>query len=436
MNEQQAIEWIHKQLKFGIRPGLKRVERLLEQLQNPEKQLKIIHVAGTNGKGSTVSYLRNMLQAHGFNVGTFTSPYIETFNERMSINGLPISGQDLVKYVELIKPLCEQMGKTALGPPTEFEIITVIAFKYFLDKQVDYAIFEVGLGGRLDSTNVVEAPLLSIITSIGFDHTDILGDTIEEIAFEKSGIIKRNSQVITNVTNEQAYEVIQRQAENNNANIYQLNQNYRYERLETNQQGEKFTFRSDLINIDFIEINMSGQHQVENASLALYSFLSLCELENIPYDVNKIKESLKQTTWIGRFEIVHHQPMIILDGAHNVEAAQTLIQTLNERFSNKNVHIILSIIKGKPIDQIIQLFKKNFKKITLTTFDYFKSYRYDELKIISEKYQIPVETNWKKLLNDYINSMKSEDILVVTGSLYFISDVRRDFIPMSNVLEE
>jgi len=429
MDEQQAISWIHNQLKFGIKPGLKRVEWLLNQLGNPEKKLKLIHVAGTNGKGSTVTYLRHLLQAHDYQVGTFTSPYIELFNERISINGQPISGEDLVKYVELIKPLCEQVGQTELGKPTEFEIITVIAFKYFLDKNVDYAIFEVGLGGRLDSTNVIEKPLLSIITSIGFDHTKILGETIEEITAEKSGIIKESVPVITNVTDPTAIEIIKETAKSNESQLFQINEDYSFKWIQSNEKGEHFTFVSEQISIDSINITMSGKHQIENATLALFSFIKLFELENKNYAIEKIKRGLKESFWIGRFEIIDNDPTIVLDGAHNVEAVETLIDTLNRRFRSEHIYIILSVVKNKPIDGIISKLKEHFRKIIIVPFDYFQSYGYDELKNISEKYNISLELSWKRAFDKLRSDLNDDDCIVITGSLYFVSEVRQDLIP-------
>ncbi|MGM8214251.1 bifunctional folylpolyglutamate synthase/dihydrofolate synthase [Bacillaceae bacterium W0354] len=431
MNEQQAIEWIHQQIKFGIKPGLKRVEWLLKHFDHPEKKLKTIHVAGTNGKGSTVTYLRNMLQSHGYTIGTFTSPYIEQFNERMSINGDPISGEDLVKYVKDIKPLCEQLAATQLGRPTEFEIITVIAFKYFFDQQVDYAIIEVGLGGRLDSTNVIEKPLLSIITNIGYDHTDLLGETLEEIAFEKSGIIKQHRPIVTNVTQAEAVQVIEKRAREVTAPLYKINQDYSYQWHKSNKIGELFSFKSKELDIDSIQIQMSGKHQVENATLAIFSLLQLFKLEGIQMNQAKVISGVSKAFWLGRFEKISDEPTIILDGAHNVAAVETLIDTLSRRYTNDQIHILLSVVKNKPIDDMIHLLKQNFSNITLTTFDYFKSYRYDELKIISEKHHILVAKDWKKALNKYNNKLQHDDVIIITGSLYFVSEVRRDLLPIN-----
>ncbi|GEL77448.1 bifunctional folylpolyglutamate synthase/dihydrofolate synthase [Tenuibacillus multivorans] len=423
MNESQAIDWIHKQLKFGIKPGLKRVQWLLSELDNPDKHLKIVHVAGTNGKGSTVAFLRHILQEHGFSVGTFTSPYIEVFNERISINGEPISGEDLVQYVTMIKPLCEQLAKTDLGSPTEFEIITVIALKYFQEIDVEYAIFEVGLGGRLDSTNVID-PVLSVITTIGFDHTDILGETIEEIAYEKAGIIKQKKPVMTNVVDYKALNIIEKQAKKMNSPLSQLTVDFNYQWLKSLYNGEIFSFRSKCLTIDRITLNMSGQHQVENATLAIFTFKKLSDLEGFSISIEKIKEGIRKTTWIGRYEIVQENPTIILDGAHNIEALKPLLKTLGQRYRHEKVDVLFSAVKGKPVDQMLQLLQRHFETIHLTAFDFFKSYRHEELLQKFRKYGIIVSKNWKNVVDEFNCSQDSDSVLVITGSLYFVSEVR------------
>ncbi|TFB24939.1 bifunctional folylpolyglutamate synthase/dihydrofolate synthase [Filobacillus milosensis] len=430
MNEQQAINWIHDQLKFGIKPGLKRVEWLLENLDHPENQLKLLHVAGTNGKGSTVSYMRNILEMHGFTVGTFTSPYIEIFNERISINGQPISGSQLVKYVELLQPLSDRLGNTELGRPTEFELITVIALKFFYDSAVDYAIFEVGLGGRLDSTNVIN-PILSLITMIGYDHTDILGDTLEEISYEKAGIIKSEAPVITNVLENEAFQVIKEQAASKRSPLYRLHEDYHYSWVASRKQGEIFTFVTSDLQIDNIKLSMSGKHQIENATIAIYSIKKISEIEGFSLSIEKIIEGIEKTKWIGRFEIIHTNPTIILDGAHNLEAICTLVNTIEQRYSNEDVHILLSILKNKPIIPMLQTLQENFENITIATFNFFRSYRYKELLPYADNYGIIVSENWKQTIQNFIDSGKTDRVLIITGSLYFISEVR-DFLTRTN----
>ena len=213
MTIETALEWIHSRLKFNIRPGLTRIEALLELLGNPEKELSMLHIAGTNGKGSTVAFTRGILEQLGLNVATFTSPFISSFGERMSINGHPIPDEKLIMYVEQLKPLVEAMDKKEkLAGITEFEIITALAFRYFADEKVDVALIEVGLGGLLDSTNVIQ-PVATAITTIGMDHMDILGDTIEKIAAQKAGIIKPHTPLVTGKIAAEALAVIAQTAQ-------------------------------------------------------------------------------------------------------------------------------------------------------------------------------------------------------------------------------
>ncbi len=215
----EAISWIHGRLKFGVKPGLLRMEKLMEKLEHPEKNIRAIHVAGTNGKGSTVSFIRSVLQEAGYTVGTFTSPYMITFNERISVNGMPITDEEWRTLVTDIKPIVDELDKTDAGTVTEFEIITACAFLYFAKRaDIDFVIFEAGLGGTFDSTNIVK-PLLSVITSIGHDHMAILGNTIEEIAGQKAGIIKNSIPVITGVNQPEALGVIEAEAEKSRLRI-------------------------------------------------------------------------------------------------------------------------------------------------------------------------------------------------------------------------
>ncbi|RPF55468.1 bifunctional folylpolyglutamate synthase/dihydrofolate synthase [Aquisalibacillus elongatus] len=428
MNEQEAIQWIHDQIKFGIKPGLERVEWLLDRLNNPQKELKLIHVAGTNGKGSTVTFLRNIMQEHHFTVGTFTSPYIEVFNERISINGAPIDSDKLVHYVSVIKPLCEELADTThLGRATEFEIITVIALKYFQDENVDYTIMEVGLGGRLDSTNIIN-PLLSIITMIGYDHMDILGDTLGKIAYEKAGIIKANTPVITNEIKKEAYEVICQKAISENCSIDHLHEDYEYEWRSSFERGEIFSYQDESLEISSIKLNMVGKHQVENATLSIKSFKKLSEIEGFSISIEKISKGIENSKWVGRFEMVQREPTIIMDGAHNPEALRELIDSLRKRYDDQDVKILMSVVKNKSIKLMVKTLNQYYDDITLTTFDFFKSYSKKELLQKFDIYDIIVSENWKSILDDFIRERDLSKVLVVTGSLYFVSEVREYLI--------
>ncbi|HZG72478.1 MAG TPA: folylpolyglutamate synthase/dihydrofolate synthase family protein, partial [Chondromyces sp.] len=266
---EEALEWIHGRLRMGIKPGLKRMEWMMERLGNPERHLKTIHVGGTNGKGSTVTHLRSILQEAGYEVGTFTSPYIEIFNERISVNGQPVSDEEIVELANVIKPLAEEMDNTDFGGPTEFEIITAMAIVYFARiHPVDVAIFEVGLGGRFDSTNIIH-PLVSIITNIGMDHMQFLGDSIEEIAMEKAGIIKSGVPVITAVKQPEAFQVIENKAKEKRTAVYSLGNQFTKEWLSSLPQGEKFHFQSVYGEYQELQTGLNGLHQTDNAALAV-----------------------------------------------------------------------------------------------------------------------------------------------------------------------
>ncbi len=423
VNGNEAIEWIHQQLKFGIRPGLDRVHQLLERLDHPEKELKLIHVGGTNGKGSTVTYLRNLLQRHGFKVGTFTSPYIERFEERISINGYPIDQKQLASYVEQVRPICEQLSDTELGAPTEFEIITVISLMHFQKENVDFGIMEVGLGGRLDSTNVI-TPILSLITSIGMDHTNILGDTIEEISYEKAGIIKQEIPIVTNVYQREALDVIELKAKRKNAPLYQLRNDYNYQVNNYSGWGESFDFLSEDKCLHNLELSMKGNHQIENATLALFALMLISNKEKFKLIDEEIKKGLFQSQWPGRLEVVHDQPKIILDGAHNYEAMTQMVSAIKSQWPPDKVTILLSVIKNKPIDEMVNYLKQNFPKITLTPFDFSTSYEYNELYQNFQKSHTRVIKDWQTVIEQFIENESNDNVLIVTGSLYFVSQVR------------
>ena len=258
---QEALEWIHSRLRLGIKPGLKRMEWMMERLGNPEQKIKAVHIGGTNGKGSTVTFLRYILEASGYTVGTFTSPYIEQFNERISVNGQPISDEEILKLANIIRPLADEMEDTELGGPTEFEVITAMSFVFFAQNQeLDIVLYEVGLGGRFDSTNIIQ-PIATIITNIGLDHTNILGNSYEEIAFEKAGIIKKGAPIFTAVQLPNALKVIEEQAELKEAPIRRLNHEFSIVSHQTLERGEMFSLRAGDYRFERLETSMLGKHQ-------------------------------------------------------------------------------------------------------------------------------------------------------------------------------
>lgn len=413
MTFDEALEWIHSRLKFNIRPGLIRVERLLELLGNPERELSMLHVAGTNGKGSTVAFLRSIFMEKDLKVASFTSPYIEQFGERMAINGQPIPDGKLVFYVEKIKPLVENMDTDeCVTGITEFEIITALSLLYFKDEQVDLAIIEVGLGGLLDSTNVI-TPKTSVITTIGLDHMDILGKTLPEIAAQKAGIIKRNIPVIVGNISNEALDVITRKASEMNAPTYLYQRDFHL----TAYDDERFDFENSAVKFDKLEKKLIGRHQIENAGLAVQAALVYAKAEQLELTENDIRNGLKKTFWPARMEEI--LPKVFLDGAHNTHAMERLTENLQTHFKNKKIHIIFSAITTKDISEMLQMLQKiENTELTLTTFDYPKA-----LNLADFLAQNTAE-NWQEKYVELSANLTENDVILFTGSLYFMSQVR------------
>lgn len=420
MTIETALEWIHSRLKFNIRPGLTRIEALLKLLGNPEKELSMLHIAGTNGKGSTVAFTRGILEQLGLTVATFTSPFIETFGERMAINGHPIPDEKLIKYVEQLKPLVEEMDKDErLAGITEFEIITALAFRYFADEHVDVALIEVGLGGLLDSTNVIQ-PVATAITTIGMDHMDILGDTLEKIAAQKAGIIKPYTPLVTGKIADEALAVIAETAQTNQAKHYQYSIDYQVEILE----NERFNYKDDEIHLLNLEKSLLGLHQIDNAALAVKLTMVYAHKVGLSLSEEAIRVGLRRTFWPARMEEVSQAPLILLDGAHNVHAMQRLLENLKNEFSGRKITILFSALVTKDITEMIKMLQTvDNSKLILTTFDYPKALKLEDFAYL-EKENVTLAEDWKSTYAALKENLHEDDVLLMTGSLYFMSQIR------------
>lgn len=415
MNYLESLYWIHERTKFGIKPGVKRMEWMLDRLNKPQLNIRGIHVGGTNGKGSTVAYIRAALVENGYEVGTFTSPFIETFNERISLNGLPITNDEIVELVEIVKPISEALEQeTELGGATEFEIITTMMFVYFGQiHPVDFVVVEAGLGIKNDSTNVFN-PILSVLTSIGLDHTDILGNTYLDIAKDKGAIIKPNIPVIYAVKNEEALKYIRDLAESSEAKPIELDRE-----IVVVSQDDEFTYRYKDYELETIILNMLGEHQKENAALAITALIELYEQEIITLDFNKMIDAIESVSWTGRIEQVKENPLIIIDGAHNNESIEALIDTIKNYYDNEKMDVLFSAIKGKPVHGMLNKLEEISNHLYFTEFDFPKALTKDEL---SEQ----VNLEHIEFIDDYVSFIKNYEGngLLITGSLYFISEVK------------
>ncbi|MBF7016909.1 bifunctional folylpolyglutamate synthase/dihydrofolate synthase [Staphylococcus durrellii] len=415
MNYLDSLYWIHERNKFGIKPGVKRMQWMLAKLNNPQLRINGIHIGGTNGKGSTVAYIRSALVNNGYQVGTFTSPFIETFNERISLNGHPITDDELVNLVEIVKPVSEALeSETDLGIATEFEVITTMMFVYFGEiNPVDFVVIEAGLGVKNDSTNVFN-PILTILTSIGLDHTDILGESYVDIAKDKGAIVKSNTPIIYAVKNDEALKVIRQNAKLNEAKAIELDRD-----IIIVSEGDEFTYRYKNYELETLVLNMLGEHQKENAALAITALLELNEEGSVDLDFNKMIDGIESVNWSGRIERIKQDPLMIIDGAHNNESIEALIDTIKSYYHLDKVDILFSAVKGKPINEMLGQLTAIIQNLYITEFDFPKAMTKEE---ISDE----IDFESKELVDDYASFIENYNgsALVITGSLYFISEVK------------
>lgn len=418
MNYLDSLHWIHERTKFGIKPGVKRMKWMLDKLGNPEEKIQAVHVVGTNGKGSTVSYLREALVANNYEIGTFTSPFIVTFNERISINGTPITDDELVELVQIVKPISERLeSETDLGPATEFEIITLMMFVYFgTVHPVDFVIIEAGLGALNDSTNVFQ-PIMTVLTSIGLDHTNILGDTYMDIAREKAGVIKPSVPLVYAIKPKDALHFVREVVEKNYNKGLELDRDFHVLSDDT-----EFTYRYGSYELENIQLKMIGQHQHENAALAITTLIEMYQRGMIQLNFNTMIDAIEHTTWSGRIEKVQEEPLILIDGAHNRESIDALVVTLKQYYSDKKIDVLFAAIDGKPIGKMMNSIEEIANRFYVTTFDFPKALPIDAVYDYLEHHHIEKVQDYPQFIEQY-----DGELLVVTGSLYFISEVRKLF---------
>lgn len=420
------IDRIHEFNRFGMVLGLDRMEELLRRLGNPQDDLKVIHVAGTNGKGSVSKYLEEGLSACGYKMGLYTSPYIETFNERIRYDGADISDEDLEYYGQKVVSAAEAMVADGLDSPTEFEVVTAIAFLYFAGRQADITILEVGLGGIGDSTNVVKNPLASVITSISYDHMAQLGSSLAEIAVNKAGIIKTGCPVIANVPQRDAAKIIARKAYAMGSRLYDISGIHAAVFDET-PFSQKVSMELYEKSYSDVEISMVGRHQAENLKTALATLEILRKSGAVKLDREALYEGLKRARQPGRFEVISEDPLVIIDGAHNEAGAQALQETMAQHFAGKKILLVAGILADKEIDSIVKFLTKITDHIIVTEPDNPRKLAAEKLAEHVADFGVAAEVvsdveaavhRAKELADGY-------DVILFAGSLYLIGDVRR-----------
>ncbi|MDG7430497.1 bifunctional folylpolyglutamate synthase/dihydrofolate synthase [Streptococcus pneumoniae] len=433
MKEFENNQWIAHYRTDQPHFGLERMVELLALRGNPHLKLKVIHIGGTNGKGSTIAFLKNMLEKLGLRVGVFSSPYLIHYTDQISINGESIPEARLEALMADYQFLLEGEAAANLQGTTEFEIITAIAYDYFAAEQVDVAIMEVGMGGLLDSTNVCQ-PILTGITTIGLDHVALLGDTLEAIAEQKAGIIKQGVPLVTGCISLEALAVIDHIAAGKDAPRLAYGADYQVRHQESVVTGEVFDYTSSLRQGHF-QTGLLGLHQIENAGMAIALLDTFCQEDGRELVSNDLlAQTLEETRWPGRLEVVSRDPLMILDGAHNPHAIKALVATLQERFADYHKEILFTCIKTKALEDMLDLLgAMPDTELTLTHFDDSRATDESVLKEAAKSRNLSYQ-DWQDFLEQKLTDKKEErkTVRIVTGSLYFLSQVRAYLMERKN----
>ena len=417
---QTVREWILDRMKYKRKYGLDRMRVLMSLLGNPQEDYPIIHVTGTNGKGSTIAMLSSLFVHHGQKVGAFVSPHLIDYTDRFLINGNVMPEEEF----EIVGNLVQQAEAKLIDeyePLSFFEIMTAMVLVYFSRKKVEVALLEVGIGGLLDTTNIVHSTM-SVITSIGMDHEEMLGNTLEEIAIQKTGIFKQNQEVILGKLPTEALQVAEVTGKAYNCDIHQFEREFNIEPFE-----DGFIFTNSDTRIHIPHLNLKGKYQLENAAVALECFLRFEKKFQLPIELSAIQESFQTVTWPGRMEVVHQSPTVILDGAHNIHALKRFVETVKQHGKLEAQHTILfSALKRKHYIEMVDYLRKELPeaRLVVTTFEYVGAIE----KTDYPSSEIEFVENAQQFIENYINKTSDQEILWITGSLYFISFVRKIFI--------
>ena len=424
MRYEEAMKYITEVGNFGSNYGLERTHKLLEYLGNPEKDLKLIHIAGTNGKGSTTSMITEILMGAGYKVGMYTSPFIEEFEERIQINRRNIPKETLANLIDEVKVAVDRVIEEGYNHPTEFEIITVLMLLYFKKEKIDFGVIEVGLGGRLDSTNVI-IPILQVITSISFDHTNLLGNTLEEIAGEKAGIIKKNIPTVIYPQEEDALKVIKNKCAAMESDLYTADKdNMKFVKVVNEDKPYQLLKYKEEFNIF---LPLLGEHQILNLSVAMKVIEVLNNRKIVNITTESIIKSIKNVTWKGRLEVLSNNPYVVIDGAHNIQGIKTLSRNIKKYFKYENLHLILGILADKDVEEMIKIITPIAKQVYAVTPNSIRAELADDLKNEIVKYNANCRAfdEYEEAYLEALKNAKENDIILASGSLYMIGDMRK-----------
>ncbi|MFB0971600.1 MAG: bifunctional folylpolyglutamate synthase/dihydrofolate synthase [Tissierellia bacterium] len=421
MNINEAMDFIHQTQWKGSKLGLSNIEVLMDLLGNPQDELKYIHIAGTNGKGSTASMLSSILTKAGYKTGLYTSPFINKFNERIQVNGENVPDEFLIQSVERLKEALDKMD----NKPTEFEIVTALGFMYFYEVKCDIVVLEVGLGGRLDSTNIIHSPEVAVITAIGLDHTKELGENIEEIAWEKAGIIKEDCDIVIYDQDKIIVDVIKKVSDEKSSRLHIADFN-KIEPLEISLKNQSFNYKE----YKNIKLALLGDHQLNNAATVIET---VEVLRDKGWDISKedLYEGLENVKWPGRFEVLNENPIFIVDGAHNPQGVITLANNIEKYFKGKKITFITGVMADKEFDKMYDMIAPYAEKFVVVEPNNPRAFKYHDLGVLlHERYNVDVvegesvSNGIKKALDE----ASPDDVIIAFGSLYMSGDIRSYFI--------
>ena len=424
MNTNEAIAYIHSVFWKGSIPGLSRTQELLQKMGNPEKKLKFVHIAGTNGKGSTAAMTASILRKAGYHTGLYTSPYIYRFNERMQVDGVEITDEELVAVTEYVKPLADSMEES----PTEFELVCCIAFEYFVRKQCDIVVLDVGMGGAFDATNIIETPEVAVITNIGLDHTEVLGDTLEKIAETKAGIFKENGHAVIYRRTPSVEAVFERVCAEKNTVLEKAD----FDSLNLKKHtldGQVFDCgdRKDLV------LPLLGDHQLHNASVVL----SIVDtLKQIGWNISEqnIRDGLQDVQWPGRFDIITRSPLFIIDGGHNPQCIEALVKNIEDYLKDRKVVAITGVLADKDYaDMYVPVMPYIQKFVCITPPNPRKLEGMELAKYLRDK---GADAVGSETIEDGVKmalEIAGDDgVILCFGSLYSIGSIRDAYIAIYN----
>ncbi|WP_409228127.1 bifunctional folylpolyglutamate synthase/dihydrofolate synthase [Gudongella sp. SC589] len=424
MNYEEALAYINDKEKYGSRLGLDSIRTLLGHLGDPHIGMKYIHVGGTNGKGSTSAYLAHCLEEAGYRSGLYTSPYLERFTERIQINGEDIPQEVLGDITSKVKKAADRMVQDGMEHPTTFELVTAVGFEYFNRSNVDFVILEVGLGGRFDSTNVIQSSVASVITTIDYDHTDVLGKTLAEIAYQKAGIIKENGLVVSYPQKMEAEKVIAEVAYEKGADFVKLPIDNLKIRTST-YQGSVFDFKYKGNAYENLQISMLGDYQVMNAALAVTTILELRDRGILEITEGQLRSGLLKTKWKGRLEVLSRDPIFLIDGAHNLQGI-TLLADAVKMFPYNRLILGMSVLKDKDYTHMIEKLVPLADQVVVTEVNMPRKLAAELLgeEVRKLTSNVHVEKTIKGAVRKSIELAKKDDMILFGGSLYMIGEVR------------